>query len=71
MSAKIDPEAVYCQSEICEALGITARRLGNAAVAGEVRFSALGSQRMFLGQWVLDWISGRATSSPEEAKPNP
>ncbi len=71
MSAKLDPDAVYCQSEICEALGITARRLGNAAVAGEVRFAALGSQRMFRGQWIIDWIEGRTPSSPEDAKNSP
>lgn len=71
MSAKIDPEAVYCQSEICEALGITARRLGNAAVAGEVRFAALGSQRMFRGQWVLDWLEGRKPTSLDDVKTNP
>ena len=71
MSAKLDPQAVYSQSEICEALGITARRLGNAAVAGEVRFAALGSQRVYLGQWILDWIEGREPSSLEDAKTNP
>lgn len=68
MSSKtIDPSAYYTNADVENNLGIRKRTLGVACARGKLRFAAVGGDRYYLGQWLIDWLDGRAPSTtPDE-----
>jgi hypothetical protein len=54
----IDPTAVYDDSALVLSLDIPSATLARARREGRLRYSRKGRRTYYLGQWVLDWITG-------------
>lgn len=53
----IDPTAVYDDGAICLALDIPSAVLARACRDGRLRYTRQGRRRLYLGQWLLDWLT--------------
>lgn len=69
MPAIIDPNAIYSIEEVKSMLGVTTRRLGQAALDGTLKSSRKGRDRFFRGQWLLDWIDTPSDAPKPSMKP--
>ena len=52
----IEPKAVYDDSALSVALGVSAESLARARRAGVLRYTRKGRRILYLGQWILDWL---------------
>ncbi len=52
----IDPKAVYDDSALSVALGVSPESLARARQTGELRHTRKGRRILYLGQWILEWI---------------
>jgi hypothetical protein len=52
----INASAVYDDSAIQAALGLSADALTNARRSGELKCTRQGRRILYLGQWILDWL---------------
>ena len=52
----IDPKAVYDDSALSVAFGVSAESLARARHAGDLRHTRKGRRILYLGQWILDWL---------------
>jgi hypothetical protein len=59
----IRSDAFYDDDLLSHVLGVTRAILARACKSGQLRFSAIGSRRLYQGRWVLDWLS----AEPKEA----
>ena len=64
----IDPNAVYDGSALSVGLGISAKSLANARLAGDLRHAREGRRILYVGQWVLDWLERDAVSGVSDAR---
>jgi hypothetical protein len=55
--AVIDPEAIYDDGAIVSALGIPSATLVRARTTGALRSTRKGKRILYMGQWVLDWLT--------------
>jgi hypothetical protein len=62
----IDPQGIYDDSRLYGALEISAATLARARCAGELRYTRKGQRILYLGQWVLNWLT--ADSDGKDAK---
>jgi hypothetical protein len=63
----IDPEAVYDDGSLRQALGLTDAALAAARRAGLLRYTRQGKRTLYLGRWVLGWLETTA-EKPSEAR---
>ncbi len=61
----IDPEALYDDGSLRQALGLTNTTLANARRAGTLRYTRQGKRTLYLGKWILAWLEAAAVSQPE------
>ncbi len=61
----INPRAIYDDSALSVALGVSAGSLSRARQAGDLRHTRKGRRNLYLGQWILDWLD-RDMSLAEE-----
>ena len=54
---KIDPEGIYDNGAVVLALEIPSSTLAKARREGSLRYSRTGRRILYLGQWLLDWLS--------------
>lgn len=71
MGFRFEKDAVYSQSQLQSALRISARAIGDACRAGELRFSDRAGKRFFRGQWINDWLDGAASDAASESLKTP
>jgi hypothetical protein len=65
----IEPEAVYDDGALRQALGLTATTLSAARRAGRLRYTRQGKRTLYKGSWVLAWLdSESAPVSPAEPR---
>jgi hypothetical protein len=57
--AKIDPAAWYDDAGLYGALEISFQAITRARRDGRLRHTREGRRTLYLGQWVLDWLTGR------------
>jgi hypothetical protein len=55
---KIDPDAIYDENAVCLTLGFTYATLKRARQSEGLRHTRKGHRNLYLGQWVIDWLSG-------------
>jgi hypothetical protein len=63
---RIDPRAFYDDAGLYDALQIRTRALAQARRAGALRFARKGRRVLYLGRWVLNWLTAdtQATGAP-------
>jgi hypothetical protein len=57
----IDPHGVYDDGAVLLALGIPTATLIRARREGRLRFSRQGRRSLYLGQWLIDWLTADST----------
>jgi hypothetical protein len=62
----IEPEAVYDDGAIRQALGLTDAALAAGRRAGTLRSVRQGKRTLYLGRWILGWLEKTATPRSEE-----
>ena len=58
---KIDPEALYDDGALRQALGLTPAALAEARRAGTLRYTRQGQRTFYKGEWILAWLESAAT----------
>jgi hypothetical protein len=58
---RIDPAAVYDDAALYSALEISYQALARARREGRLRFTRKGRRILYLGEWVIEWLSDGAT----------
>jgi hypothetical protein len=66
----IEPEAVFDDGALYQALGLTPASLAAGRRAGTLRYTRQGKRILYLGKWILAWLES-AASMPSEAAPEP
>jgi hypothetical protein len=56
----IEPEALYDDTALGQALGLTAASLAAARRAGTLRHSRKGKRTLYKGAWILAWLESEA-----------
>lgn len=54
---KIDPDGIYDNGAVILALDIPSSTLAKARREGSLRFTRKGRRVLYLGKWLLDWMS--------------
>jgi len=57
---KIDPEQIYDNGAVVLALDMPSSTLAKARRKGNLRYTRKGRRVLYLGQWLLDWLSSDA-----------
>jgi hypothetical protein len=57
MVVRIEPDALYDDVTLATELAVSERTLRDARRRGDLRFARRGQRILYLGQWVIDWIS--------------
>jgi hypothetical protein len=60
---QIDPDAFYDDNKLYIALELSSQTLTRARLAGELRFARKGRRTLYLGQWVIDWLTRDAEAA--------
>jgi hypothetical protein len=53
----IHPTGIYCTDDLCVMLDVSPDTVADARRAGALRWVRKGRRILYLGQWVLDWLS--------------
>lgn len=56
IAAVIDPNGVYSLDDVAAIMGTSRRGIARAVKEDGLAYSRRGNRRVFLGQWVLEWI---------------
>jgi hypothetical protein len=56
----LDPEAVFDDGALYQALGLTPASLAAGRRAGTLRYTKQGKRTFYLGKWVLAWLESAA-----------
>jgi hypothetical protein len=59
-SIRLVQEALYDDDLIFAALGVSAATLTRARRQGRLRYTRQGRRILYLGQWVLDWLTAES-----------
>jgi hypothetical protein len=62
---RIEPEAVYDDGSLLQALGLTPAALATARRGGSLRFTRTGKRILYKGAWVWAWLESAAETSSE------
>jgi hypothetical protein len=65
----IEPEAIYDDGSLRQALGLTDSTLAAARRSGSLRFARQGKRVLYLGKWITSWLESQAGAKPEAARP--
>jgi len=64
----IDPAAFYDDATLHKELRIRFASLTRARESGELKYTRRGGRIMYLGRWVLDWLTGEPIEQREPAR---
>jgi hypothetical protein len=62
---RIEPEALYDDGALRQALGLTAATLAAARRAGSLRYTRQGKRTLYKGAWVSAWLETAAATASE------
>jgi hypothetical protein len=65
----IEPEAVYDDGSLRQALGLTDSALAAARKNGSLRFTRQGKRVLYLGKWITSWLESQAAPQREAVRP--
>jgi len=65
--AMFDPEAFYRSSQVVSMLGLSAKSLGTAIKHRRLRSTQIGPNRLFKGQWLIDWLESESVNQTKPA----
>jgi hypothetical protein len=65
---RIEPEALYDDGSLRQALGLTPATLTAARRAGSLRYTRQGHRVLYLGRWLIDWLETTGQITPEAAR---
>jgi hypothetical protein len=65
----IEPEAIYDDGSLRQALGVTDASLAAARRSGSLRFTRQGKRVLYLGKWITSWLESQAAPQSEAARP--
>jgi hypothetical protein len=61
----IEPEALYDDGALRQALGLTAATLAAARRVGTLRYTRTGRRTLYKGEWILAWLESVATRTED------
>jgi hypothetical protein len=64
---RIEPEALYDDGSLRQALGLTSASLAAARRGGLLRFTRQGKRTLYKGAWILTWLEATPTA-PQTAR---
>ncbi len=64
---KIDPDGWYDDTSIYTALEVSSQTLARARREGRLRHSKKGNRILYLGRWLIDWLTTDSAPEMEEA----
>ncbi len=67
----IEPEALYDDGALRQALGLTPTTLAAARRAGKLRFTRQGKRTFYKGQWVLAWLESQTATEANREPSRP
>lgn len=56
----IEPEAIYDDGAIRQALGLTDSAMATARRSGAIRYTRQGKRVLYLGKWITAWLESQA-----------
>jgi len=62
---RIEPEALYDDGSLRQALGLTAATLAAARRAGSLRYTRTGKRIFYKGAWVSTWLETAAATASD------
>jgi hypothetical protein len=62
---RIEPEALYDDGSLRQALGLTPATLAAARRAGSLRYTRTGKRTLYRGAWILAWLETAAATASE------
>jgi hypothetical protein len=65
----IEPEALYDDGALRQALGLTPAALAAARRAGRLRFCRQGKRTLYRGSWILSWLESEASPAIADEAP--
>ena len=65
----IEPNAVYSDGMLVLSLGLTHAVLARERREGRLRFTRRGRRILYLGNWILEWLEGDASTREAEVAP--
>jgi hypothetical protein len=63
----IEPNGVYDDDLLCSALEIGSQTLADARRSGALRYTRKGRRVLYVGVWILAWLTSAATTPEQEA----
>jgi hypothetical protein len=63
---RIDPDGVYDDDVLYASLELSSATLARARRDGRLRYTRQGRRVLYLGRWLLDWLSAEA--APADGK---
>jgi hypothetical protein len=57
---RIEPEALYDDGALRQAIGLTPSALAAARRTGALRYTRQGKRTLYLGAWILAWLESAA-----------
>jgi hypothetical protein len=64
----IEPDALYDDGSLRQALGLTSNTLTSARRARTLRFTRQGKRTLYLGRWILEWLESTPAATPSKAR---
>ena len=62
---KIEPDTIYDDGALVTALGIASVPLARARRERHLRYRRVGHRALYLGRWILDWLSSEDADRQE------
>jgi hypothetical protein len=63
----IDPSAIYDDASLALALDIPSGTVVRARRAGHLRYRRIGRRALFLGRWVIEWLTANTSCGESNA----
>jgi hypothetical protein len=64
----IHPDGIYDDLLLGSILDISSQTLSTARRAGELRYTRKGKRVLYLGRWVLDWLTADGQPEPGQVQ---
>jgi hypothetical protein len=65
---RIEPEALYDDSALRQAIGLSPSTLAAARRSGALRFTRRGKRTLYKGAWILAWLESDADRHEAERR---
>jgi hypothetical protein len=66
----IEPEALYDDGALRQALGLTPAALAAARRSGRLRFTQQGKRTFYKGEWISKWLESESAPATSGKAPN-